>query len=129
MAITTPATPDTVRLILETDLTDPQLQAFIDAAAVIITSSGMDDADCHTDASITQVHIWLSAHLAYARAGAISSEKIGDAAETKRNPGVLLTGIESTYYGQSALNLDCSGILATTGKEAVTFQPFGGAGS
>ena len=129
MAINVPATPADVRLILETDLTDPELDAFIAAAASIITSSGMDDADCHTDASITQVHIWLSAHLAYVRAGAISSETIGDSQESQRNPGVLLTGLESTYYGQTARNLDCSGILATTGKEAVIFQPFGGAGS
>lgn len=127
MAIPTPATPTTVGLILNSSLTDAQLQAFIDMAEQMLLRYGVDAASCHTGDSLEQLHIWLSAHLAYLRAQPLSQEKMGDASESRRNPGVLLEGLKATYYGQQALALDCSGLLATVSKEAVVVGFFGGA--
>lgn len=128
MAIPTPATPTTVQLILDTGaLTDAQITGAINAAAQLILQQGVDDASCHTADSLEQLHIWLSAHFCYLRAQPLSSEKIGDAAESRRNPGSSLEGLKSTYYGQTALTLDCSGLLLRAGRDAPVVAFFGGA--
>lgn len=60
----TPATIADVRAILpaSTQLTDAQIQASIDAAACVVDTIALGCAAGLTDACLTQVHIYLSAH-------------------------------------------------------------------
>ena len=117
-----------VKLIIETDLPDATVDAFIDSATKMVDLYLLD-AECHTTDSLKQVELWLSADMLSVRDKALSSEKLGDAQDTQRAPGVLLKGLESSYWGQKALSFDCSGILADIGKRGVQFVTFGGAGT
>ena len=112
------------------DISNPDFDAYIVTANHIINNISINGttisaATCHDTSSLTQLEKYLSAHLAYISAGALSAEKIGDSQESRRNPTVLIKGIESTYWGQFALSLDCSGLLEKMGKKQITFQPFG----
>lgn len=117
-----------VKLIIETDLPDATVDAFIDSATKLVDQYLLD-ATCHDDDSLEQVELWLSAHLLSIRDKALSSEKLGDAQDTQRAPGVLLKALDSSYWGQMALAFDCSGTLADIGKRGVQFVTFGGAGT
>ena len=122
-----PATPADVKLIMHVgSLADTQIQAHIDIAHQwVLQIEGTHT--CLTDALVSQIEIMLSAHSVDSHANRVASRKIGDATDTYRKPGVLQTGFESTWYGQQALSLDCSGNLANLGLAKVTFAPFGGA--
>ncbi len=70
----TPATVEQVRAILpsSTTLTDPQIEAAIDAAACVVDQIALGCASHLTDACLTQVHIYLSAHYAAATENTLS---------------------------------------------------------
>jgi hypothetical protein len=106
-----------VKEIIDTSLSDAIVTAHIDIATLVVDRVEENDAEaCHTSASLAKLELLLSAHFVDFRENRISSDKIGDGAESIRNPGVLLKGLESTWYGQSALILDCTGTLANFGK-------------
>lgn len=115
-----------VRVILSAEesakLSDGQIQAAIDTATIIVDR--LASADCHSAASLKQVELYLSAHIAVqtSSGGEVTEEKIGDASE-KRNKSKDGT----TSYLQTAQMLDCSGRLVDFGKGQVLFVPFGGA--
>ena len=117
-----------VKLIIETDLPDATVDAFI-ASATLLVDQYIEDTTCHDSTSLKQVELWISAHLLSIRDNSRGSEKLGDAQESQRAPGVLLKGLDSSYWGQTALAFDCSGILADIGKRGVQFVTFGGAGT
>ena len=117
-----------VKLIIETDLPDATVDAFIDSATKLVDQY-IADATCHGTDSLKQVELWLSAHLLSIRDKALSSEKLGDAQDTQRAPGVLLKGLDSSFWGQMARAFDCSGTLADSGKRGVQVVTFGGAGT
>jgi hypothetical protein len=114
----TRATPDDVRLILDTDLNDAQLQAFIDAANAIINST-IADAPCHTEETLKQVEIFLSAHLATASTPQVNEETIGKSSEKRRD--------SDANYLDTAYALDCSGRLRESTKQQI--QPIIGGGA
>ena len=107
-------------------LADPTLESCINTANILINEVlDLDSQACHTDDTLAQTELYLSAFLCYTNAAKFSSEKIGDAQEATRNPGVLLKGLDSNWYGQMAKMMDCSGLLGKLGAQKVTFQPFG----
>lgn len=94
-----------VKVIIETSLT---LTPFIEAANTIINdrllSSGLSEA------TLTKIELFLSAHLTTLRERQVSREKIGDAETTYE--GRVEMGLNSSLYGQTAQLLDTTGTLA-----------------
>lgn len=115
--------PADMSLIYDTTLTDPQLQAFLDTASVIVTdnlsSAGLSAA------TLAQIEKWLAVHLACMRDPIPLRSKIGDA-EAWNFPASVTTafgqGLKLTPYGQQVLVLDYSGKLAKLGLMRATFK-------
>lgn len=107
-----------VKNIYDTDLTDPQLQSFIDDASLIVDNvlrgQGLSTA------TLTAIEKYLSAHLASVRDPLALRENIGDAGATfearARSVGVGTRGLELTFYGQQAVAMDTTGRLKNAGK-------------
>ena len=105
--------------ILDTSLTDAQVENFI-----AIASAMVDDLDTDTtltDARLILIEQWLTAHIiASTRERMGKSEKLGDAQITYL--GEFGKGLDSTPYGQMAAQLDTSGTLRALGKKKITMK-------
>lgn len=112
MAIEKPTAAD-VKAIISTALTDQQVGALIDDAALLAERciAGFDAARQKA------VLKWLTAHLiASTNAGASkTSSKLGDAQDSFAR-AQLGSGLSGTIYGQQALALDPNGCLLGIGK-------------
>lgn len=99
--------------IILTDLTDEQVQAFINTAHRIIedvlTGEGLSEE------TLKEVEQYLAAHLLTLRDPRVSTEKIGqEYSATYQGQSGL--GLEATQYGQVAITLDPTGKLAAASK-------------
>lgn len=96
---------------------------FIVAAHSIISQQGLASYPCHDEASLKEVERWLAAHLAATSdiQYSIQKEKMGDSEDSyfDRSKG---EGLKGSSYGQQAILLDCSGVLATLGKRKARFE-------
>lgn len=107
-----------VRVILPSDtlLTDPQIQAAIDAAACIV-----DRVECDlTDACMKQVELYLSAHTAAITENtlSLSSEKDPCSGGAVTYGFIFGEGVKGTPFGQMA-NMLSGGCLAEYDKQPV----------
>jgi len=118
LAISKPSAED-VRAIIATTMTDPQVSAVIDDAA-LLAEDCISSLSSARQASIVK---WLTAHMIASTGGSASrtSKKLGDAAETYA-VAQLGEGLRGTTYGQQALALDPNGCLANLGKRGVVFE-------
>jgi hypothetical protein len=122
MAIALP-TADDVRAIIETDKTDPQIEAII-ADAALIAKACIADLDADVQKAIVK---WLTAHLIASSASGIeggaqiTSMKLGDASESYARAS-MGAGLAGTSYGQQALALDPNGCLAQIGMRRAYFK-------
>lgn len=115
---------DAVREIIDTDLTDAQINAMLNAAYYIsrpisglLTSCGGGDAEC-------SIILWLAAHFVTIRERMVKSESIaGEWSVSYMGTDGL--GLNASLYGQQALAMDCSGELAKAGLKGVSLQVFG----
>lgn len=123
----TPATIAQVRAILPTatTLTDPQIQAAIDAAACVVDQVALNCSSI-TDACLTQVHIYLSAHFA-----AVTENTLTLTSETDPCSGGKVVygfkfgeGIKGTSFGQMANTLS-GGCLVEQEKQPISFNSIG----
>lgn len=100
--------PVDVREIMETSLTDIQLEAFTMAATLLIneklSSSGLSDD------LLFEIERWLTAHFATSREKLTTSESMGGASDSYAVQIGL--GLNGSFYGQQVKLLDSSGILA-----------------
>lgn len=103
-----------LRLIFETSMTDAQLQAFIDAAAVIVGPDGCDLASKGlSSATIDEIQKWLSAHLATVNdPRVVRFRSSGHSTEFESEVGL---GLDASKYGQQVRILDKSGCIAKLG--------------
>jgi hypothetical protein len=111
--MTTRVNADEIKEILETELSDPTIEAFIGAANLIVTqnlgSSGLSTA------LLKEIERWLSAHLiASSRERQVKSEAAG-LAKVDYDSKVGL-GLDGTTYGQQVKLLDPTGLLTSIGK-------------
>ena len=120
-------TPDDVRDVIKTDYTDAQIQALIDIADRLVNKY-LATAPCHTEESLQDVTLYVAAHFLSVRQNTKSSEKIEETQESQRAPGVQLMRFNSSYWGQTAIILDCSGKLARLGTRTVGLMVAGGGG-
>lgn len=112
---------DAVREIIETDLTDAQINAFLNTAYYITRSlSGSLDA-CGGATAECNIIMWLAAHFITIRERQTKSESV--AGEwTVAYLGKDGLGLNASLYGQQALALDCSGMLARVGLKRPFFK-------
>lgn len=108
-------TVNDVRQIIETNLSDAEVEAFINSADIIVSKIYENDT-MMTPALKAEVEKWLTAHLiAVSRERQIDEISAGGAVSIKfqGNSGL---GLESTLYGQNALLFDVSGKLSNLEK-------------
>lgn len=107
------ATIEDVQDILDTALDENILAAFINAANAIITDRltgrGLSAA------VLTQIEIWLAAHLATSREQQAESEDLPD--YRVKYQGKFDLGLNNSRYGQMVLLLDSSNSLASAGQK------------
>lgn len=98
---------DAVKDILDTSLTDTQIEAFIRSASLMVDQL---DATVLSDDLLEEVEKYLAAHLCCLRDPRHQSRSMGRASETLQ--GQTGQGLDSTHYGQTAKVLDVTGRLA-----------------
>lgn len=107
----TRVTPEDVRLIIDTDLTN--LMPFIRAANVVVERVLSADSNM-TEDQLEQIELWLSAHFIAIRDPVARAESIGDTrVEYWLGSVEGASGLKMTPYGQMACSLDTSGRLTT----------------
>lgn len=107
--------------IIDTDLEESQINAFINTANNLVTAkledSGLDSTMLH------DIELWLSAHFVCMRDMRAKSEDIaGEYRVTYQ--GETKTGLDATLYGQQALLLDYTGTLAALGLKKAWIEVF-----
>ena len=112
---------DAVKEIIDTDLDDERINAFINMAyfATIPLTNKLDD--CGGAGALCQIQLWLAAHLLTVFERQLKSKSVGgEWSVTFLGKDGL--GLEASLYGQQALALDCSGELAGYGLQRASFQ-------
>jgi len=110
-------TADLVNEILDTELTDTVIDAFIAVANSLVTEKlGTSSLG---DTRLIQIETWLTAHLIASTLERMpETETLGDA--SIKYIGKYWKGLEATPYGQNVLLLDTTGLLGLLGKKAVS---------
>jgi hypothetical protein len=108
-----------VKLILDTDLDDPIVEAFISDANPIVTDVLGSDTSL-SSAQKASIEKWLTAHfIACTRDQQAQREEADEAAIVYQ--GKTAMGLDATYYGQQVKVLDTTGKMAKAlGKRRVT---------
>ena len=102
--------------IIDTDLTDAQLNNFLNAAYYTTIPLTGNLGQCGGASMQCLIIKFLAAHLLTVYEGQVKSESIaGEWSVTYR--GQEGQGLKSSLYGQAALDLDCSGKLAKLGMK------------
>lgn len=102
-------TPEKVKEILDTDLTDDVVEAFILGASHTIDRVFSGNTTLSAE-HLAEIERWLTAHLiAATREQQIAKAGVGGASVTYQ--GVTGKGLESTMYGQQVLALDTTGLM------------------
>ena len=99
-----------VKEIIETELTDPTVEAYIISANLLVTAVLGSDTILSEDHK-TEIERWLTAHLISAtRERQAASEEAGGA--KIKYEGSTSEGLKATMYGQQVLALDITGKMA-----------------
>jgi hypothetical protein len=104
-------TADTVKEIIATTISDDIINSnHIDTANVFIAEHFVGTT--LSDAILTKIELYLAAHyVALTDEGSgLTRDKLGDADQSYAN--IYSKGLNSTRFGQAALALDSSGVLA-----------------
>lgn len=112
---------DAVKEIVDSALTDAQINNFVNAAYYMTLSLSGKLDECGGDAMRCEIIKWLAAHLMTVNEGQIKSQSV--ASEwTVSFRGQDGKGLEASTYGQQVLAMDCSGILAEAGLRVATLD-------
>lgn len=113
-----------VRVVVKTALTDDQVQAIIDDAALI--ADGCPVVATYPIERQQAIVKWIAAHLIATQsgiAGMLTQKALGDASESYAS-GQTGMNLAASRYGQQAMLLDPSGCLANLGKPPVIFKAY-----
>lgn len=102
---------DLVELIIDTDLTEPEIEAFIDDASVWIDSHLDGECGGLSDSALAVIEKYLAAHLITARDPRLKSKTRGDVSDSYQRDGSM------SEYLKMAIALDPCGIIKDS------FQP------
>lgn len=105
MTVRTTATE--VKQIIDTDLSDTIVEAYISAANYTVTEVLGSDTTL-ADGHKTEIERWLTAHLIAATREQQAIEEGAGGAKIKYQ-GVTGKGLEGTMYGQQVLAMDATG--------------------
>jgi len=110
-----------VKLILDTELSDEIVTAFIGDANLIVTHY-LGDVNSLLDTQKESIEKWLTAHLL-----AVSMERQAETEEVRyakiKYQGKTGLNLDATLYGQQVKLLDTSGTLADgMGMKKITFE-------
>jgi len=110
----------------ETQLTESQVQAAINAATCVVDQIALGCASHLNDDCLTQVEIYLSAHYAAATENTLSLSSETDAcSDSKKTYGFSFgEGVKGTPFGQMANTLS-GGCLAELDKQPARFFSIG----
>jgi len=118
-----PVTVEELRKIIETDLPDADLQAYIDTASIFVNE--VLSSTSISDFLKTQIAKWFAAHLlASTREQQLLEASAGSA--SAKFQAVIDKGLESTMYGQQVLTLDTTGTFAKLGKRKMSLRAIEG---
>jgi len=109
---------ENVKDIIDTSLTTGQINAFINSAHAVVASNLVDKG--LSEITLTQIELWLAAHLLSARDQRKKAVKVDDVSVTYQ--GETGQGLKSTFYGQQVLNLDTTNTLAALGQKKASIQ-------
>lgn len=115
-------TANEVRNIMDTDLEDSNLDAFIISANLLVTEVL---AASYDEALLKEIERWLSAHFASQMDPMAEQEKMGDGqvryaiAIARSSVGL---GLNNTPHGQQVKVLDYLGILVDIGKRSAALD-------
>ena len=105
-----------VRKLIETDISDEQVSAFLTTASVTVDQL-FGEEDRLTDETKTEIEKWLTAHGIASTVTQQLAEAGGGATRVKFQ-GETGQGLRSTMYGQYIVDiLDTTGILAEQHRE------------
>lgn len=105
-----------VKEIIDTSLTDAQINTMITAANLTVTKH-LGDQGLSSDL-LKEIERWLSAHFCHAR-DPREQEKSIDSTRVKFQ-GQTGLGLDATFYGQQVKVLDPTGRLAKLGQKRAT---------
>lgn len=105
---------DLVKEIVDTDLTDARINNFINFAYFITKPLADELDDCGGSDALCAIMQMLAAHFLTMYERSTVSENIAGEWSVRYAIKEGL-GLESSLYGQNAIALDCSGILASAG--------------
>lgn len=103
--------------IIQTTLTEAQVNAFINSASRLVSAT-LATAGLASDV-LEDIEMWLAAHLLSTRDMRAQQESLGSYSVTYQGSTGL--GLDATFYGQQVKLLDTSGLLANLGKQAASF--------
>jgi hypothetical protein len=110
-----------VKEIFDTDMTDAQLNNFINAAYYMTLPLSGKLGECGGTSMQCELIKWLAAHLASSYEVQTKSESVaGEWSFTRFGKDGL--GLDSSLYGQNVLRMDCSGTLAKLGLKRAQFR-------
>ena len=115
-----------VKKIIETDIDDSDIEAYISDANNLITDILSDTG--MSESRLTTIEKWFTAHLlACSREKQARREALGDAEITYQ--GSTAMDLDSTMYGQQVRMFDTSGKLySEIGKKSIDFFTIEGTG-
>ena len=110
-----------VKEIIDTDLTDARVANFINAAYLMTVPLSGNLVACGGNAMLEIIQLFLAAHFLTVYERTVKSQSVGGewSITFAMKDG---EGLMSSLYGQNALALDCSGILAKAGSKRATFD-------
>ena len=112
---------DSVKEIIDTDLSDARINNFINMAYFVTIPLSGELGDCGGGDALCEIMRLLSAHFLTIYERQIKSTSIGGEYSITYL-GIVDEGLRASLYGQQAIAMDCSGWLAKRGLKRATFQ-------
>jgi len=118
--MTRKVTGEEVKQIINTALTEDEVDPFINVAHLMIEEH-LAGVTSLSDDLLMEIERWLAAHFVEIRTPSVRSKGV-DGANTVYQIGYLGQGLNATRYGQMVLLLDSTGTLAAIGKRKAEFK-------
>ena len=112
---------DEIREIIDTDLTEAQINAFLNMAYTTTLALVGNLGACGGSTMLCEIQKLLAAHFITLRERQTKSESIGGEWSVSYTAPES-AGLGASLYGQQAMALDCSGILVKAGLKKATFH-------
>lgn len=129
MTVNVTVDPPLVRQLIDTELTDQQIEGLI-ATAIVQYDYYLGSYGLANDIQL-EIKRYLAAHYVSLRdpsagggSGGVAEEKIGDASIKFKDKGSTSSkvGIFSSVWGQTAISLDPTGVLSSLGGQPFRVQ-------